>query len=263
MATKVEKDKSDHELLHGLMAEVARLERELNEEARPDWKAKQAAHYTLCREGILVSPEQTSGRTLRAPGKPSGRKLIAEELEVAKAEAAERSLQAARRVQALAEKVRRARAALAQHELPDLATRHAATADAVATATRRAEQAYIGLVAALIEQGEALSAEKLAARAVVQVAVSPLTDGDERETLRRRAEHELPVALADDGSAVEWVERPESGLWALSGVSWVGGNDAFGEQLVDLVRAGRDRLRGACGSERVAETVIKALNERN
>lgn len=250
---------SDREREHRLRAIVAGCEREVAE-ARERRNAAQYAAVELRRSGVLVSPEDALRRSLRAPGRPTGRKLLDEERQVAQAMAEARSLEAAQALLAATGALQRARAALARHELPELMARQEASAGRVRAAAERAQDAYVDLVVSLVEQQEALGAEKLAARAVIEAALSPLVDGDEREALRRRSRRELPVALDDEGRTLEWRERPEPGLWSLGGLSWHGTNDAFGQQLVDLVRGGRTRVRGVCGSERVGAIIEKALD---
>ena len=254
---------SDRELKHRLRAEKARTERECAE-ARRALNAARAVVIELARSGKLIAPENAPTRSLRAPGLPRGRRLEPEELLVAKAEAEAEALKATKKLLVKTAALRRATVALESYNLEHgLLDRHEAACERVRAANERAEAAHIELIAALISREEACAQEAAAARPIVKAAASVLTSDEERSSLRHRAVDEVPVQLSEDGGVLAWRARPTAGLFGLHGVDWQAGNDNYFEAIADVVRGGRGRVHGNCGSERVADRIVKALGERN
>lgn len=255
---------TDRERAHRLRAEEATAAREV-EEARLDHRRRREVCVEIERSGILVAPEQVSGRTLRPATKPQGKRLRSpEEREVALDEAKQEQLKAARRLTAATERLRRARVALAAYELPELLDAHEVAAERVREADAAAEAAYVALVAALIVRDETRVEEAAKAKAAVRAVSGTLLSDAEREDLRSRGRDEVPASLGSDGTVTTWRGRPVDGLFSLGGQSYEPRNDRFFEALGDVVRGGRARVGGTCGSEKVAARINRALgDERN
>lgn len=135
---------------------------------------------------------------------------------------------------------------------------HEAAMVCVAERAERVEDAYVRLVAAAIEWDEARRAEGRVAQQMTKITLDVARDDTERAQIKHAAPDQVPVGVGSDGS-VEYADRPEPGVFGHGGNAWRPGNDAFGVELVSLIRGGRSRL-GGCPSERVASRIQKALN---
>jgi hypothetical protein len=250
---------TDRELAHRLRAEEATAAREAGD-ARRRYRREREKRVELDRHGRLISDAEATGRTLHSAKSSRGVRLIEEELEVAREEQAQRCLDAARALKAATERLRSARIALVAYELPGLLSEHESAVEVVRDADRAAEAAYVAIASTLIARNEARAVEARKARAVVQAVSGTLLDDDARALLRDRGRDEVPAALTSDGEAAEWRDMPVEGLFGLSGQSWDPKHDRFVESLADIVRGGRERVSGTCGSEKVADRITKALN---
>jgi hypothetical protein len=259
--TRAETSPTDREVESELRLLKAIADREA-EEAREEFNRKRAVRSELDRSGRLVSDVDASGRTLRPLNQPRGMRLLQEELEVARQEAASAVVEAAQRLRTARARQRQAGAALAAYQLQHgLLAAHERACEQVAAATARAEEAQVALIVALIERAEACSEEGARARAVVAAALTPLTGEEERAQVRDRAADEVPTEVDEDGNVVAWRSRPVAGLHGLAGQDWHPKHDSFFEAMADVIRGGRSRVRANVGSERVALAIEKKLSE--
>jgi hypothetical protein len=225
------------------------------QEARQRFIGARVVRVELDRSGVLITPEQAGTRTLRG-GRVGGPRLSEEELLVARADTDEACLLAGRELKAATERLRRASAALLQHQLAHgLVEAHEEAARHVQAADARAEAAYIELAVALLARKQARIEEAARAREIVKVAAQTLSHDDERADLRHRAQHSVPVELGEEGGVVAWRDRPVDGLFGLGGNDWNPDGDGFYAALADVVHGGPR----ACAVERVRTKIVKAL----
>jgi hypothetical protein len=203
--------------------------------ARAQWAALDEREHRL-RQGWLTDENGTEHRVQRATERIVAQTRIDEE-----------KARIAHRLEAAEARLHAARVEAANERLPALVESHAEAALVADRALDRLNDAWASLVAAAWLHAEARATEERGSARIVEAAKDGVRDPDERENLKHRAHHELPVRLGLDGVA-EVVARSAPGMFGGSGEAADPGNPAAWRTLGQIVRLGRRRGRAALGA---------------
>jgi hypothetical protein len=206
------------------------------------------------RDELEEAAKEDDG-TGRMVVEPAELALVERRLREAKERAAERLIHAR-------EQLARARVAAANEALPGLVEEHAHRCERAERARLEFEHAYCKLLLASWEFGEALQAETLAARTIVDQARSAAPDTEAREHILSRARHsnELP-ALLGPGGPLEWTPRPGRHLFDGIGDDVNPGREQMWSALGVLANLGRERGLATLG-ETIRARVQELAEER-
>jgi hypothetical protein len=152
--------------------------------------------------------------------------------------------EAGRRLLAARKRLTAAKVGYANHDLDGLVAKYQGRAEHTAEARERLRRALVEVAVAAWKLGDAVLAEKLVARDVIQTALVAVTDGDTRGALTSDAQYQLPTHLGADGRPDDWLVR-ERGLY--------GDDDddptslRFWDRFGGLVHAGPRRIDNSAG----------------
>jgi hypothetical protein len=212
-----------------LRTELDAAERE-HKEAAQAWRELEE-QIALAERGERVDEK---GQKVRLD--PAEQAVALADLDGERPEAGRRLLDARARLTA-------AKIGYANHELTGLVQKFNGRAAHTAEARERLRRALVEVAVAAWAFGDATHEEKQAARGVVQIVLTTISDGEERRAVAADAHYQLPTHLGADGKPDDFLVR-ERGVYGddddpAKPVFW----DHFGE----LIRGGSQRLDGRAG----------------
>jgi hypothetical protein len=213
------------------------LRTELDAAEREHREASQA--WRELEEQIAVSQ-----RGKRVDEKGQEVRLDAAEHAVALADLDGARPEAGRRLLDTRARLMAAKIGYANHELTGLVQKFNGRAAHTGEARERLRRALVEVAVAVWAFGDATSEERQAARGVVEMVLSTISDGDARRAITSDSHYQLPTHLGADGNPDDFLVR-ERGLY--------GDDDddpatlAFWDRFGELIRGGPQRLDGRAG----------------